>query len=148
MGLGFGKLGAGAEGDAAALAALAAHDADTTVHGVDTATLATDAELTTVGAPNVQAASYQLVLADAGKAVEMNAAGATVLTVPANATVAFPIGTVIEVARMGAGAVTLAAAGGVTLRSRGALLAIGNQYGSVSLRKRAADEWVVAGDLA
>lgn len=97
---------------------------------------------------NEETASYQLALSDVGRVVEMNAAGDTVVTVPPNATVVFPIGAVIEVARMGAGAVTIAPGAGVTLRSSGGLLSVGSQYGSVSLRKRAADEWVVVGDLA
>lgn len=113
---------------------------------------ATQAELDAVaggvGAPNVQVANYILALADAGKAVEANAAGNINVTVPPNADVAFPIGTVIEVLRYGAGTVTIVAGAGVTIRSRGGLLAIGNQYGSVSLRKRAANEWVLNGDLA
>lgn len=130
----------------------------------DAATAATDAELAAeaaarvagdqgVGAPNTQAASYQLVAADAGKSVEMSAAGATTLTVPANATVPFAIGTVIEVARTGVGAVTIHPAAGVVLRNRvdtagAADRTIANQYSSVSLRKRATDEWVLVGDLA
>jgi len=97
---------------------------------------------------NSQVASYTPVLSDAGKVVEMNAAGATVLTVPPNSGVAFPIGTVFEVARMGAGAVSVAAGAGVTIRSRGGLLAVGSQYAGASLRKRATDEWVLVGDLA
>jgi hypothetical protein len=101
-----------------------------------------------VGSPNTQTGNYTLALADAGKTVEANSASAIVVTVPTNASVAFPIGTIIEVSRLGAGTVTLAAAGGVTIRSRGSLLAVGNQYGTVSLRKRATDEWVLVGDLA
>lgn len=98
--------------------------------------------------PNTQTANYTLALTDAGKSVEMNSASATTVTVPPNSSVAFPIGTMIEVARYGAGTVAIAAGAGVTIRSRGALLSIGNQYGAVSLRKRATDEWVLVGDLA
>ena len=45
---------------------------------------------------NSQVASYQLVLADRGKQVLMNGTSLT-LTIPANGTVAFPIGTTIMV---------------------------------------------------
>lgn len=100
------------------------------------------------GAPNTQTANYTLVLGDAGKTIEENSASATTVTVPPNSSVAFPTGTIIEVARYGAGTVAIAAGAGVTIRSRGALLSIGNQYGAVSLRKRATDEWVLVGDLA
>lgn len=92
--------------------------------------------------------SYTLALADANAVVEMNSASATVVTVPENVTEAFPIGTVIEIFRLGAGTVTVSPAGGVTIRSAGSLNQLRVQYSSASLRKRATDEWVLSGDLA
>lgn len=92
-------------------------------------------------------AAYTFVLADAGTVLETTNGAAVTVTVPPNSAVAFPVGTVIEVHQLGAGQVTLAPGVGVTLRSRGAALKITGQYGVVSLRKRATDEWVVAGDL-
>jgi hypothetical protein len=103
---------------------------------------------TQIGGLNTQTTSYTLVLADAGKSVELNNAGATTLTVPPNSTVAFPVGTIVEVFRLGAGAVTVVAGGGVTIRSPGGLLGLRVQYSTASLRKRATDEWVLAGDIA
>lgn len=116
----------------------------------DVTNLATDlaAKADKVVTANRQTASYTLVAADASKAVEMEVAAANTLTVPANATVAFAIGTVIEVLQYGAGQTTLAGAAGVTLRSPGGKLKIAVQYGSASLRKLAADEWAVEGNLA
>jgi hypothetical protein len=93
-----------------------------------------------------QTTSYTLVLGDGGKAVEMNSASALNLTVPPNSAVAFPVGTVIETAQIGAGQVTLVPGSGVTLRSPNGLRTRA-QYSSVSLRKKATDEWVVAGDV-
>lgn len=95
---------------------------------------------------NTQTASYTLVLADAGKVVEMNVAGANTLTVPPNSSVAFPVGTIIEVHQYGAGQVTLTPGAGVTLRNPSSLTTRA-QYSTVALRKRATDEWVVSGDL-
>jgi hypothetical protein len=86
-------------------------------------------------------ADYTLALADLGKVVPFNSTSARTLTVPTNATVAFPIGTVIGVYNMNTGLVTVAAAGGVTVRNAGQL----EQFREVSLRKRATNEWVVAG---
>ena len=97
---------------------------------------------------NAQSASYTLVLADAGTAIDIGSASSTTVTVPPNASVAFPVGTVIEVCRYGTGAVTIAAGAGVTIRSRGSLMAVAAQYSSVSLRKRATDEWILVGDLS
>lgn len=98
--------------------------------------------------PNVQTGNYTLALSDANNAVEINSGSNLTVTVPTEANVPFPYGTIIEVGRFGAGTVTLAAAGGVTLRSPGALLALRAQYSTLTLRKRGTDEWWVAGDLA
>lgn len=97
--------------------------------------------------PNTQTVDYTLAFSDIGMAVEINSASSKALTVPPEATVNFPIGTVIEVARIGAGAVTVTAGAGVTLRSPGAVLTLRAQYSTASVRKRASDEWIVSGDL-
>lgn len=99
-------------------------------------------------AANTQTASYTLVLGDAAKAVEMNVASANNLTVPPNSSVAFPVGTVIEVLQYGAGQTTVVAGAGVTIRSPGGKLKLAAQYGAAALRKRATDEWVLEGNLA
>jgi hypothetical protein len=96
---------------------------------------------------NSRTASYTLVLSDSGKIVEMNVASGNTLTVPPNSSVAFPIGTLIGVDQMGAGQTTITPGAGVTIRSSGALTKIKGQYSSVSLRKRATDEWVLVGDV-
>lgn len=96
-------------------------------------------------ASTTQANDYTFALGDKGTVVEATKATAITFTVPANATVAFPVGSVIEVYQSGAGQVTIAAAGGVTLRApHGAKTAA--QYSTLALRQRAADEWVVSGD--
>ncbi len=97
---------------------------------------------------NLQTASYTLVLTDAGKVVEMNVAAANTLTVPPNSSVAFPIGATIEVYQQGAGQTTITAGTGVTIRERESKLKLAGQYATASLRKRATDEWVLAGDVA
>lgn len=95
---------------------------------------------------NQRAGDYTLAIGDAGTAVEVTGSSPATVTVPAHASVAFPAGTVIEVVQYGTGQVTLAGAGGVTLRTASSLTTRA-QYAAVSLRKRAADEWLVAGDL-
>lgn len=96
---------------------------------------------------SAQTDDYTLALADASRAVEVTKGSAATVTVPPNASVAFPIGTVIEIVQMGSGTVTIAAGAGVTLRSRDSILSLAGQYAVASIRKRAANEWVVAGDL-
>jgi hypothetical protein len=97
---------------------------------------------------NARTASYTLVLTDAGKFVTMSVASANTLTVPPNSSVAFPVGTLVDVLQYGAGVTTLTAGSGVTLSSRGNLHATAGQYALVSLTKLATDVWLLAGDLA
>lgn len=92
--------------------------------------------------------SYTLVLTDAGKLVTVSNAATHTLTVPLNSSVAYPTGTVINVARLGAGAVNVAATGGVTISSPGAVLGLRAQYSQATLIKTAADTWLLAGDIA
>lgn len=89
-------------------------------------------------------ASKTLALSDRGTKQECNSASAINITVPPNSSVAFPIGTEIDVIRYGAGSVTMVAGAGVTLRTAGTL-AITAQYRALHLYKRATDEWVVIG---
>jgi len=95
---------------------------------------------------NNETASYTLVLADAGKMVEVDNASAVNLTVPLNATVAFPVGTVIQLAQIGAGQMTVVATGGVTINTASTLL-LRAQYSTATLIKRATDTWLLAGDM-
>ena len=121
----------------------------------DYATLTTAQTLTnkTLTAPvstvatSAQTASYTLVLADASKVVEVSNAGATTLTIPTNASVAFPVGTQILVAQTGAGQVTIAGAAGVTVNGTPGLK-LRTQWSVATLVKRAENTWLVAGDVA
>lgn len=93
---------------------------------------------------SAQTDDYVLQLSDSGKVVELTASTAKSITVPANSTVEFPVGTVIEVFAGGSGTVSIVAAGGVVVRNNGDLAGI---YASASLRKRATDEWVLTGEI-
>jgi len=92
---------------------------------------------------DVQTADYTLTLTDAGFIVPMNKSSAATLTVPTNASVAFPVGTVIGIYNMAADDVQIAASAGVTVRNIGDL----SQYKEASLRKRSTNEWVLIGDV-
>lgn len=86
-------------------------------------------------------ANYPLVLADGLKGIEMNVAGANTVTVPLNATQAFPVGTLIPVVQYGAGLTSIVFTGGVTSRSSSGNLDSPGQYAPMFLRKIATDEW-------
>lgn len=92
--------------------------------------------------------TYTLALADAHKLVTCNNASPITVTVAANASVAFDTGDQVNLLQLGAGQVTIAGAGGVTLRSEGSKLKIKGQYGLVTLVKIGTDEWVVLGNTA
>jgi len=90
---------------------------------------------------NRQTASYVLVLSDKYKLVEMNVATSNTLTVPANSSVAFPIGSIISVTQYGVGVTTIVAGGGVTIRSSAGVLTSPQQYAPMVLQKIDTDEW-------
>ena len=96
---------------------------------------------------NNRVASYTLVLTDIGKVIEMSVGSANDLTVPLNASVAFPTGTQIHIVQYGAGQTSIVATGGVTIRSDAGRLKIANRYCGVTLMKIAADEWYLIGAL-
>lgn len=95
-------------------------------------------------------ASRALALADAGRCVDVSSLSALTVTIPTDATAAFPVDTEIEIAREGSGTVTIAAASGVTIRAAigtKASYQIANQYAMAVLKKKGADDWRIAGDL-
>jgi hypothetical protein len=96
---------------------------------------------------SAQTASYTLVLADKNKIVEMNVGSANNLTVPPNSSVAFPVGSQINVLQTGAGQTTIVAGAGVTVNGTPGLK-VRAQWSYVTLIKRATDTWVVVGDLS
>lgn len=84
-------------------------------------------------------ASNATVLADARKHITTSHGSACGLTIPANASVAYAVGTLLLGTNIGAGSLTLAAAGGVTLN--GSLTV--PQWGWWWAKKVATDTWDV-----
>ena len=93
-------------------------------------------------------AAYTLSSSDANVHVNMNLALAGALTVPTNASVAFPVGTRVSVAQTGAGQITVASAAGVTINASGGKKKTTAQYSIVRLIKVAIDTWLLDGDAA
>jgi hypothetical protein len=107
-----------------------------------------DAVATAMIALNAQTGtSYTAVLGDDGKLVTCDNASAIALTIPPNSSVAFGIGTQINVMQLGVGVVTITAGAGVTLRSQGTKLKTNGQYAVATCVKIATDTWVVIGNL-
>jgi hypothetical protein len=97
---------------------------------------------------NRQDSSYTLALTDQNLLVELNIGSANTLTVPLNSSIAFPIGSKIDVAQYGSGQTTITAAGGVTIRSNGGALKIAAQYSACTLVKIGTNEWYCFGNLS
>jgi len=97
--------------------------------------------------------SYTAVLTDNGKVVTMDNGSGNTFRIPTNASVAFPIGTQINVLQIGAGQTTINAvtSGTTTVLSTAATAAqpkIRARYGSATCIKASTDLWYVIGDLA
>jgi hypothetical protein len=102
---------------------------------------------------NAQTATYTVVLGDAFKLVTMSVATANDFQIPTNASVAFPVGTVINVIQIGAGQTTIKAvtSGTTTISSTGASATapkLRAQFSAASCIKVATDTWYVVGDIA
>lgn len=91
--------------------------------------------------------TYTLVLSDLAKLVTMDNAGAMTLTVPTNASEGFATGDKIDILRKGAGTLTVAGAGGVTVNGTPGLK-LRAQWSSATLVKLGTDSWVLIGDLS
>ena len=91
--------------------------------------------------------TYTFVLGDAGRLVTASNASAQTYTVPPNSSVAYPVGTKIDVVQIGAGKVTLAQGSGVTINSKNSRKALAGQYVGATLIKTATDTWLLLGDL-
>ena len=107
--------------------------------------------LVTFGLNDQTGTSYTPVLADQYQVlITRSNASASTLTIPTNASVAFPVGTVITVLNKGAGVVTISGAGGVTVLSAGAVAASPtlSQYKSCALIQTSANNWYVVGAIA
>jgi hypothetical protein len=91
--------------------------------------------------------TYTFVLTDANNTiVELSNASAITATIPLNSSVAFPIGSQIQLLQTGAGQVTVAS-GGTTLNGTPGLK-LRAQWSSATLVKRGTDTWVLIGDLS
>jgi Major tropism determinant N-terminal domain len=114
---------------------------------------ADDTVQTTAGVPSIttisaKTASYTLSsLAERDTIIEISNASATTLTIPANASVAYPVGTTIDIIQTGSGQVTIANAVGVTINATPGLK-LRTQWSSATLLKRAENTWLAYGDLS
>ena len=98
------------------------------------------------GINNQTGTAYTLVLTDDNKMVRCNNAGAITVTVPTNATEAFPVGSIVQLRQVGAGQITVAPDSGVTINTAETLKSR-KQGSTLALMKVAQDEWDLTGDV-
>lgn len=91
--------------------------------------------------------AYTLALSDAGKIVTLSNAGAITLTVPAESTTNFAIGTSIDLIQLNTGQVTVAGAAGVTVNATPGLK-LRTQYSAGTCIKTASNTWILVGDIS
>lgn len=90
--------------------------------------------------------TYTAVLTDVSKLVTLNNASGITMTIPLNSSVAFPTGTVLYFAQLGAGQVGFTGSSGVTLNfTPGRFLR--TRYSTASAVQLSTNEWLLSGDL-
>lgn len=119
-----------------------------TVDGRDVAADGTTLDSLETISQNNRTTSYSMVLSDANEMVTMSHTNSTILTIPLNSAVAYPIGTQISIARFGTGAVFVVITAGGTLNSAGGLTKLAQQWSRAYLIKTGTDTWLLSGDLA
>lgn len=95
------------------------------------------------------ATSNTLEAVDLGCILETTGSSAVTVLIPAEATVPFEIGALVNVTQVGTGIATVVAAAGVSLNGVVAgSVALDGQWSGVALVKRGADAWIIQGALA
>ena len=101
---------------------------------------------------NTQAGNYMLVIADRGKMIRCTSGSPQTINIPDNGSVAFPIGTVITIVRVGAGSVfvqtnadTLTLAGTSLGGSGGSSLRLIASMGIAVITKVDTTQWIISG---
>ena len=129
------------------------YQGDVTLNGTQTLTNKTLTDPKINLAFDAETVSYTAVLANNSQVVTMNNASANTFSIPTNASVAFPIGTQINVLQIGAGQTTIQAvtSGTTSILSTGATAAapkLRARYSMATCIKSATDTWYVVGDIA
>ena len=95
--------------------------------------------------------TYTTVLADNGKLITQTNASAITTTIAASGSVAYPVGTQLNFAQLGAGQVTIQGDTGVTVVSTGATASapkLRAQYSTATAVCTSTDNWLVMGDIS
>jgi hypothetical protein len=115
----------------------------TSLNGVSVSSIISSSTLSIVPA---KTSAYTIQLGDKDKFLELN--GTFTISIPTDAVTDFPIGSQVNILNIGSGTITIAAVTGGTTTVNGTPgLLLRAQWSGATLIKRAANNWVVAGDL-
>tara|TARA_R110002073_G_scaffold11117_18_gene51402 strand:+ start:22454 stop:23128 length:675 start_codon:yes stop_codon:yes gene_type:complete len=93
--------------------------------------------------------THVLELIDTGSILETIGASPVTVTIPAEASVPFEIGALINITQVGSGVATVQAAAGVSLNGViGGTVALDGPWSGAALTKRGPESWVIQGALA
>lgn len=95
----------------------------------------------------ISGAAYTLVIGDKDRVKTWALTTNTVVTIPADSTTNFPVGTQIGFIRQNTGKVNIVPAAGVTLNSIDGKRFIKGTHGTAAIIKTAANTWTLAGSL-
>ena len=122
-------------------------EADRTSFGIEVVEV--EGGINIANVQNDAAAARTLGLADINAHLVFSSASAVTVTVPLNASVAFPIGSTIDLEQTGSGVVSVAGEAGVTVnKPAGRTAATLGQYAVIRLRKVALNTWTLFGELS
>jgi hypothetical protein len=95
----------------------------------------------------IVATTYTLALTDGGTALEFTNTAGCFVTIPAQATVAFPLGWQVELRQIGVGAVTVGVGVGIStpIKRMGTLVS-GGDGAVLGLANRGTNSWILSGD--
>jgi hypothetical protein len=96
---------------------------------------------------NSNTGSYTLALTDQGKILPFSTTSTGTITVPLNASVAFPTGSFVNFIQTGTGPILMTGASGVTIQSESSKLRLKGQYAVAGVVKTDTDTWVAFGNL-
>jgi len=96
---------------------------------------------------NSNTGSYTIALSDQGKILPFNTTSTGTITVPLNASAAFPTGSFVNFIQTGTGPILITGASGVSVQSENSKLKLKAQYAVAGVVKTDTDTWVAFGNL-
>ena len=90
--------------------------------------------------------NYTLQAGDEGRVIEVNFTNASYITIPNDSEYDFPIGTQIDILRIGNGPVIIQGQNAIILDAADGAVTLRTQFSAAGLIKRSANRWIVVGD--